>query len=105
MTKILEDLANSWLALGDEADREDDAGTAFHRCEVDLRDALKRLPGLGTVALLMTKDGHVVSVNATEALALEKMRAFNADPFLEDGSPDVCAPYMVQVWNVQEAPR
>jgi hypothetical protein len=54
-----------------------------------------------TVTLLLTKDGQTVSVWPTREGALAKAIAFNADPFVEPGTPDPDAPYRVEEWTVE----
>ena len=53
-----------------------------------------------TVALLKAADGTVVRVFASADDARARAEHFNADPWVEPGTPDLHAPYTVEVWMV-----
>lgn len=44
----------------------------------------------------------ISSINATSDFAQSKVDRFNADPFIEPGTPDPFAPYRVERWIVSE---
>jgi len=52
------------------------------------------------VTLLLTASGAVVSIYESADAARAKRDAYNADPFVAPGEPDLDAPYSVETWMV-----
>lgn len=55
---------------------------------------------MNTVAILKTNKGQIARVFAEEIEARRICDKMNADPFIEPGSPDIDAPYSVDLWSV-----
>ncbi len=54
------------------------------------------------VWVIQARDRTIVVITDNRDKALDKCRAFNSDPFLDDGRPDVGAPYTVEAWTVRQ---
>ncbi len=55
-----------------------------------------------TVTLLMTRDHIICSVWADRETARRQKDAYNADPFIEPGIPDLDAPYYLDTWTLSD---
>ena len=53
-----------------------------------------------TAFILLGSTTGIVAVYANESEANERRDRFNADPFIEPGTPDQDAPYRVEPWSV-----
>lgn len=57
------------------------------------------------VSLLLSASGQVRGVYESEADAKAQFEKYNADPFIEEGTPDPDAPYSIETWVVQSPAR
>jgi len=55
---------------------------------------------MDSVTLLLAADGKICSVYADRAAAEARRDRFNADPFIEPGTPDPDAPYSTKTWGL-----
>lgn len=53
------------------------------------------------VYILVGNDGKIVSVHRIKVEAYTRRDSYNANPWIDEKTPDTAAPYHVEVWRVQ----
>lgn len=50
---------------------------------------------------IIDNDGRICALYKSRESAEAEAGEYNADPFNDDGTPDICGPYRVTTWVVQ----